>query len=100
MGPQQLAELLRHARCAASIRRRVMQHMLDAGVSTRRGVMNSHLEGAYATVPGPRLPRSISSQERGLILPLLPGALTSQVRAVLDGLSAAVGHESATAGSR
>ena len=39
--------------------RAVMQHMLDAGVSTRRGVMNSHLERPYQSAAyRDRLPRS------------------------------------------
>ena len=32
--------------------RRVMQHMLDEGVATRRGVMNAHREAAYRRDPG------------------------------------------------
>jgi dTDP-4-amino-4,6-dideoxygalactose transaminase len=75
----------------------VMQSLLDVGVSTRRGVMNSHLEEAYSTAAATPLSLSVSSQQQGLILPLLPNMLTSQVRAVLDGLTAAVGRQSAIA---
>ena len=46
MGAQQLAELLRAS--AGRLRPAdVMQAMLDAGVSTRRGIMCSHREPAY-----------------------------------------------------
>lgn len=62
----------------------VMQRMLDAGVSTRRGVMNAHLEGAYGpgawkcgvcgSTDGCRrhLPLSEQVQARGVMLPLFP----------------------------
>ena len=49
-----------------------MQRMLDAGVSTRRGVMNAHLEASYASAPPRRLPHSEEAQQRGVILPLMP----------------------------
>lgn len=65
----------------------VMQKMLDDGVSTRRAIMNSHREPAYAKEPwncGPkpasgcdhakgicaRLANSVKAQERAIILPL------------------------------
>ena len=55
--------------------RAVMQSMLDAGISTRRGVMNSHLEPPYLqharAVP---LPNSEEAQH-SVILPL-PGRMT------------------------
>lgn len=51
--------------------RRVMQHMLDNGVATRRGIMCIHMEPAYA---GLRkrfpLPRSEAARDRSIILPL------------------------------
>lgn len=51
--------------------RRVMQSMLDHGVATRRGIMCSHREPAYADVllrwP---LPESERAQDRSIILPL------------------------------
>jgi dTDP-4-amino-4,6-dideoxygalactose transaminase len=53
--------------------RGVMQEMLDKGVSTRRGIMCSHREPAYAghTLRQP-LPRSEEAQDRAVILPLYP----------------------------
>jgi perosamine synthetase len=54
--------------------REVMQAMLAAGVSTRRGIMCAHREPAYAREPwlaGPSgLRGSEEAQDRGLILPL------------------------------
>ena len=53
--------------------RQVMQRMLDDGVSTRRGVMNAHREGAYPAgtwrAPGP-LTRSECAQDTAIALPL------------------------------
>ncbi|MGE0040294.1 MAG: DegT/DnrJ/EryC1/StrS family aminotransferase [Vicinamibacterales bacterium] len=90
--------------------RAVMQHMLDAGVSTRRGVMCAHREPAYATAawactpgaadgaapaaracdcgPGAcrRLRESERAQDRCLLLPLfheLTGADQHEVAAAL-----------------
>jgi dTDP-4-amino-4,6-dideoxygalactose transaminase len=53
--------------------RGIMQQMLDKGVSTRRGIMCSHREPAYAghTLSQP-LPRSEEAQDRAVILPLYP----------------------------
>ena len=50
--------------------RAVMQYMLDAGVSTRRGIMCSHREPAYAKYAGLRLPHSVAAQEKCVLLPL------------------------------
>ena len=71
--------------------RTVMQRMLVDGVSTRRGVMNAHMEGAYLSDGvRARLPRSERARERGIILPLVPSMSTSQVQEVCDILSAAI----------
>jgi perosamine synthetase len=51
--------------------RTVMQSMLDAGVSTRRGVMCSHREAAYAGLDHHApLSRSEQAQDRCIVLPL------------------------------
>ncbi len=51
--------------------RAAMQHMLDKGVSTRRGIMCSHREEAYRDLPLPHaLPHSESAQESCVLLPL------------------------------
>jgi perosamine synthetase len=54
--------------------RRVMQAMLDAGISTRRGIMCSHREEAYRDFPLPSpLPESERAQDTCVLLPLYPG---------------------------
>jgi dTDP-4-amino-4,6-dideoxygalactose transaminase len=69
----------------------VMQRMLDDGVSTRRGVMNAHLERPYRSeVLHAPLQRSERAQQRGVILPLIPSMTTSQVQRVCDSLAAAL----------
>jgi perosamine synthetase len=50
--------------------RAVMQSMLDAGVSTRRGIMCSHREPAYARYASQHLPHSVAAQEQSVLLPL------------------------------
>ena len=69
----------------------VMQRMLDQGVSTRRGVMNAHLEIPYQGQPARRRLRfSTLAQRRGVILPLLPAMSASQMHDVCQGLAAAL----------
>jgi perosamine synthetase len=71
--------------------RAVMQHMLDAGVSTRRGVMNSHLELPYQSASyRDRLPRSERAQNSGVILPLSPAMTREQVQDVCSALAVAL----------
>jgi dTDP-4-amino-4,6-dideoxygalactose transaminase len=71
--------------------RTVMQRMLDSGVSTRRGVMNSHLEGGYLSAAGSAsLPRSENAQQHGVILPLVHAMTPAQVDEVCSALRAAV----------
>jgi dTDP-4-amino-4,6-dideoxygalactose transaminase len=77
----------------------VMQHLLNEGVSSRRGVMNTHLEAAYPAgtwraggasgTDGESMPMSIAAQRRGVILPLFPGMTEADVAAVVDQLGAA-----------
>src|SRR5690606_24215837 len=54
--------------------RTVMQALLDRGVSTRRGIMNAHLEPAYCDRASLRIAsgmeRSVAAQEHTIILPL------------------------------
>jgi dTDP-4-amino-4,6-dideoxygalactose transaminase len=53
--------------------RAVMQQMLDEGISTRRGIMCSHREAAYADLQlRCPLPLSELAQDRSIILPLYP----------------------------
>jgi dTDP-4-amino-4,6-dideoxygalactose transaminase len=68
-----------------------MQSMLDAGVSTRRGIMCAHREPAYASLPLRQpLPQSELAQDHGLILPLFPQITAEQQRRVVDALEAAL----------
>jgi dTDP-4-amino-4,6-dideoxygalactose transaminase len=58
--------------------RTIMQRMLDAGVSTRRGIMSSHREPAYAqSKPRHGLSHSERASDRCVILPLY-GQMTDQ----------------------
>ncbi len=68
--------------------KRLMQTMLDEGISTRRGVMNSHLEEPYRDA-ALSLPESERAQN-GLILPLAPQMGVTQVDRVCDVLRAAL----------
>ena len=71
----------------------VMQTMLDAGVSTRRGVMNAHRERAYAQGPcrvSGDLRRSEQAQDTALILPLYHQMTESDQDRVVAALRAAM----------
>ncbi len=69
----------------------VMQAMLDRGVSTRRGVMNSHLEPAYAgngiSRTSGSLSRSEAAQSGTIILPMFAQMTAEQVDTVASLLS-------------
>jgi dTDP-4-amino-4,6-dideoxygalactose transaminase len=73
--------------------RTVMQSMLDAGVSTRRGVMNVHRELAYPagtwSAPGP-LAASELAQDTGIALPLYHDLTTGDQDRVVEALSSAL----------
>jgi dTDP-4-amino-4,6-dideoxygalactose transaminase len=64
--------------------RGVMQHMLDNGIATRRGIMCAHLEPAHADVPLRHpLGRSVAARDHSVILPLFPQmAHETQMRVV------------------
>jgi dTDP-4-amino-4,6-dideoxygalactose transaminase len=70
----------------------VMQHMLDAGVSTRRGVMCAHREGAYppgSWRAGSTLGTGERIQDRGVALPLFHDMTDDDQDAVVSALAAA-----------
>ncbi len=70
--------------------RAVMQSMLDQGVSTRRGIMCSHRELAYAGAPlRLLLPRSEAAQDTAVILPLYVQMSAEDKQRVCDALVAA-----------
>ncbi|ACE94341.1 DegT/DnrJ/EryC1/StrS family aminotransferase protein (plasmid) [Rhizobium phaseoli] len=78
--------------------RAIMQSLLDQGISTRRGVMNIHLEGAYSGERSHRvatsLMRSISAQQQTIILPLYAQMTVSDVDRVVEALRAAIAQAS------
>ena len=67
--------------------RGVMQAMLDAGISTRRAIMCSHREAAYADLP-PRhqLTRSERAQDRCILLPLFATLNRTELASVAQAL--------------
>jgi dTDP-4-amino-4,6-dideoxygalactose transaminase len=73
--------------------RAVMQHMLDRGVSTRRGIMCIHREQAYADLPCPwPLTQSERAQDECILLPLFPQMTSETVREVVGALQDAIAH--------
>ena len=72
--------------------RAVMQHMLDRGISTRRGVMCIHREAPYAaTVAASRMLRaSEACQDTSIILPLYSELTSADLERVRDELARAV----------
>jgi len=76
--------------------RTIMQRMLDAGVSTRRGVMNAHREAAYPAgtwrAAGP-LDRSEQAQNTSMVLPLYHQMMEEDQDRVIEALSAAIREE-------
>ncbi len=71
--------------------RAVMQSMLEAGVSTRRGIMCAHLEPACSDLPRRHaLPQSERAQARRVLLPLYPGMTPAQQEQVARALREAI----------
>lgn len=80
-------------RLAGADQRTVMQRMLDAGVSTRRGVMNAHREPAYASgwrTTAAGLSRSEQAQDTAVVLPLYHQMNEGEQDRVVDALASAV----------
>ena len=73
--------------------RAVMQHMLQRGVATRRGVMCIHREPAYADQP-PRFPLPVSerAQSRNIQVPLFPQMTEAMQQEVVLALASAIRH--------
>jgi len=71
----------------------VMQHMLNAGIATRRGIMCSHRELAYRDLPLRfSLPNSEAAQDRSILLPLYQGMTPDDQRRVVIGLKDALSN--------
>ena len=62
--------------------RAVMQKMLDAGISTRRGIMCAHREDGYRTTRHSDLPNSEWCQDRTIVLPLYPQMTSADIALV------------------
>jgi dTDP-4-amino-4,6-dideoxygalactose transaminase len=81
--------------------RAVMQALLDLGISTRRGIMNSHLEPAYqhpgAYRQGSSLQYSVAAQGGSIILPLFTQMTEAEISRVADGLEEVLGAANSAA---
>ena len=73
----------------------LMQALLDRGVSTRRGIMNSHQEPAYADGGPYRLPESEAARDRAVILPLYHTMTEAEQDYVIDLLATLAGGRKA-----
>ncbi len=70
--------------------RDVMQKLLDAGVSSRRGIMCAHREAVYKDVPlNAPLTNSEFAQDNRIILPLYPQMTDDDIATVVDELKKA-----------
>lgn len=73
----------------------VMQHMLNDGIATRRGICNAHQEPAYRNAPGSfrqasRLSVSEMLRDRSIILPLFHEMTRTDQETIVESLSSAV----------
>jgi dTDP-4-amino-4,6-dideoxygalactose transaminase len=66
-----------------------MQRLLEAGIATRRGIMNAHREPAYQRngKPAITLPHSEEAQDRCMLLPLFPDMSIAHVDQVVASLT-------------
>jgi dTDP-4-amino-4,6-dideoxygalactose transaminase len=62
----------------------LMQELLRHGVSTRRGIMNAHQEGACADLPPRYLPCSEAARDSVILLPLFPGMTEREQQRMID----------------
>jgi dTDP-4-amino-4,6-dideoxygalactose transaminase len=73
-------------------RNELMQKLLDEGISTRRGVMTSHRESAYAEeCKGLVLPASEDAADRSIIIPLYVPMSQEEIDYVIYHIRKAVG---------
>jgi len=73
-------------------RDRLMQYLLDRGIGSRRGIMNSHQEAAYADLGPQRLPHSEAARDNVILLPLYHSMTSEEQDFVIEqihGLSSA-----------
>ena len=65
----------------------LMQHLLDDGIATRRGVMASHLEPAYAGSQSADLPVTEDLSRTTMMLPLFPDLSDGDQDYIIDRLN-------------
>ena len=65
----------------------LMQKLLDKGISTRRGIMNSHQEEAYNDLGRANLPRSEAARDTVILLPLFSEMTQDDIARVIEALS-------------
>lgn len=71
--------------------RAVMQHLLGAGIASRRGIMCAHLEAAHADLELRHpLPRSVAARDRSVLLPLYAQMTPDELDQVVMALGAAL----------
>jgi len=70
-------------------RNALMQHLLDRGIASRRGVMTAHREPAYAAF-GVKLPLSEDLSDYSILLPLYVPMDEADIDKVIDAVSTAV----------
>jgi dTDP-4-amino-4,6-dideoxygalactose transaminase len=81
-------------RVDAARQRQIMQRMLDAGISTRRGAMNAHREAAYPVGTwraAGSLQESEAAQDAAIVLPLFHQLTEADQDRVIDELTRAAG---------
>jgi dTDP-4-amino-4,6-dideoxygalactose transaminase len=78
-------------RVAASCdQRSIMQSMLDDGISTRRGVMNAHLELPYQQEGAAHALSNSEAAQQAIILPLAPDMTERDLQHICDTFRSAV----------
>jgi perosamine synthetase len=71
----------------------LMQALLERGISTRRGIMNSHQEAAYANGPRFDLPHSEAARDSVILLPLHHQLSDEEQTYIIDQLGALARHK-------
>jgi dTDP-4-amino-4,6-dideoxygalactose transaminase len=67
----------------------LMQLLLERKISSRRGIMNAHQEGACADLPAVSLPHSEAARDSVLLLPLFSGMQEREMERVIVALQQA-----------
>jgi dTDP-4-amino-4,6-dideoxygalactose transaminase len=69
--------------------RRIMQNLLDRGISSRRGIMCAHRELPYQDARNVHLHESENAQDRSIVLPLYPQMTEPEQNWVVQSLQSA-----------